>query len=581
MNYATLDPSVSQTRFDFHEVRLLSDDLSMVKFYFNDTEITGCTKLGASGSASILECPGALPASDGVVRAEVCGNGYVEANECGDQGSTCTGGSIYDGQDCTNPLAPPSGDVNNPCGVGLGPACTPNAVVGCTADCQGIVPSVCGDNFTEQAEICDGTDLGGETCVSQGFASGTLACALACDAYDTSGCVASVCGNDVTETGEFCDGTDLNGQTCESLGFASGTLGCDVACGAYDTSACVAPSCLVPPSGMVHRWDGNQNAEDRVSNVFSKMQGGVWWSNVNVYPSAAGNYVFDFDGTSSRIQVDDLNAPTGAFTVDAWVYNELTSWNSFMTILEYGDDGFNFGVNSLGQLGMKGGLLSSPGSMLVQTWHHVAYTWNGSTGTLYIDGVAAGSNSVAPPTSGVGLGIGYHRTAAAGDDEWQGFMDEIEIFDRALTPAEISDLATNILGKCTDPLVCTGEPARTWEGTGGNNCDGVDQTTCEGQFVTTGQGWITECYWDSVGTNNDFANGIGCYACGPANLAGGWCTNSCDEEPVCVPTGTSEALCNGVDDVVSVLLLVRVLVCWVLKVIPVRQVRQVQKHVTV
>ena len=47
----------------------------------------------------------------------------------------------------------------------------------------------CGDNNTDGTDVCDGTDLNGEDCVSQGFASGTLACATDCTAYDTSGCV--------------------------------------------------------------------------------------------------------------------------------------------------------------------------------------------------------------------------------------------------------------------------------------------------------------------------------------------------------------------------------------------------------
>jgi beta-glucanase (GH16 family) len=57
----------------------------------------------------------------------------------------------------------------------------------------------------------------------------------------------AVCGNDVQESGEDCDGADLGGATCVSLGFESGTLACDGACG-FDTSSCVAPAC--EPAGV-------------------------------------------------------------------------------------------------------------------------------------------------------------------------------------------------------------------------------------------------------------------------------------------------------------------------------------------
>lgn len=47
------------------------------------------------------------------------------------------------------------------------------------------------------------------------------------------------CGNDILETyiGEQCDGTDLGGETCVSLGYDSGSLACKQDC-IFDTSGC-------------------------------------------------------------------------------------------------------------------------------------------------------------------------------------------------------------------------------------------------------------------------------------------------------------------------------------------------------
>ena len=36
----------------------------------------------------------------------------------------------------------------------------------------------------------------------------------------------AVCGNGIIETGEVCDGTNLDGQTCQSLGYVDGSLSC-------------------------------------------------------------------------------------------------------------------------------------------------------------------------------------------------------------------------------------------------------------------------------------------------------------------------------------------------------------------
>ena len=49
---------------------------------------------------------------------------------------------------------------------------------------------VCGNNIKEAGEECDGTDLAGETCVSLGYTSGTLACTDC--TFDTSNCTSAI-----------------------------------------------------------------------------------------------------------------------------------------------------------------------------------------------------------------------------------------------------------------------------------------------------------------------------------------------------------------------------------------------------
>ncbi len=55
--------------------------------------------------------------------------------------------------------------------------------------------------------------------------------------------VCPVCGNEIIEKNEICDGTNLSGQTCVSRGFASGILSCNADCIGYNTSLCVPISC--------------------------------------------------------------------------------------------------------------------------------------------------------------------------------------------------------------------------------------------------------------------------------------------------------------------------------------------------
>lgn len=55
-----------------------------------------------------------------------------------------------------------------------------------------VVVTVCGNGDIEAGEQCDGINLGGATCISQGYVSGSLSCGL-CN-FNTSDCVSSTGG---------------------------------------------------------------------------------------------------------------------------------------------------------------------------------------------------------------------------------------------------------------------------------------------------------------------------------------------------------------------------------------------------
>ena len=54
------------------------------------------------------------------------------------------------------------------------------------------------------------------------------------------GCTITTCGNNILESGEACEGAELGGQTCVTRGYASGTLRCNAACSGFDVSECIA-----------------------------------------------------------------------------------------------------------------------------------------------------------------------------------------------------------------------------------------------------------------------------------------------------------------------------------------------------
>ena len=95
----------------------------------------------------------------------------------------------------------------------------------------------CGNDQVDRGEVCDGSDLGGEDCQTQGFDAGALACASDCTDWDTVSC--SLCGDGIRSGPEECEVADLAGESCSSQGFDGGTLQCAGDC-TFDTGACHA-----------------------------------------------------------------------------------------------------------------------------------------------------------------------------------------------------------------------------------------------------------------------------------------------------------------------------------------------------
>ena len=96
----------------------------------------------------------------------------------------------------------------------------------------------CGNGIVEGMEACDGFELRGASCQTEGLGGGRLKCAADCK-LDTSECWR--CGDNKLNPDEACDGTDLGGKTCADIAGpgATGTLACAPDCHSFDSTACI------------------------------------------------------------------------------------------------------------------------------------------------------------------------------------------------------------------------------------------------------------------------------------------------------------------------------------------------------
>ncbi len=160
-----------------------------------------------------------------------------------------------------------------------------------TSSSDDVPPDPCGDGSIDPGEECDGVDLGGLTCVDQGFDMGQLGCNDDCT-FDTSACelIEEFCGDGIVNNGEQCEPGMLGNATCASSGFVFGTLGCNAQTCVFDTSGCQNVWIGAPGVGSVPGVAGaGPDGRGAVVNNFTNenVHAYVWLSSIGLLEDAA------------------------------------------------------------------------------------------------------------------------------------------------------------------------------------------------------------------------------------------------------------------------------------------------------
>jgi hypothetical protein len=165
-----------------------------------------------------------------------------------------------------------------------------------------------------------------------------------------------------------------------------------------------------------------------------------------------------FDGYFSQIAVPEAEAPSlgCSFTIDAWVVLGAYPWDSAPIIhhsIKCGEDGYYLGFNSLGRVlfVVNGTQITSTDPVPLNRWIHVAGVYGGGSMEIYVDAVesARSAASGAPDLPSTPLVIGMNNEDLRATDPVreehhypfrfgiEGLVDEIKLYDRKLSPAEI------------------------------------------------------------------------------------------------------------------------------------------------
>ena len=170
--------------------------------------------------------------------------------------------------------------------------------------------------------------------------------------------------------------------------------------------------------------------------------------------ASGGSYAYDFDGINDSIDCGNAIAPTTGYSASAWVNaTAFPSSGNVGTIVQKGYDGtdepFTLGLRDPTLLrsytydGAIHGNVYTHG-MSTGTWYHVATTFDGATWRLFIDGVEvdAVSDSTALTQNSLNTYVGASWQVSYVSRFLNAKLDDVRIYDRAITQAEITHLAS-------------------------------------------------------------------------------------------------------------------------------------------
>ena len=239
------------------------------------------------------------------------------------------------------------------------------------------------------------------------------------------------------------------------------------------------PPCDQVPAGIMAWWPAEGNANDIINSNNGTANGAL------TYAAGLDGLAFVFDESTSYVSVPasptlDIGSSGSGITIETWIepnsFNINTSggpiieWDSSTTDglqLWVGNNAISANIKDLSN---GAHTMNASAIMSSNTWQHLALTYDKTNGWAYIyfNGNIVSSNNFGTiiPQTTYPLNIGRRTGEPIGNGEtYGGLIDELSIYNRALSQAEIQAIVSvGSGGKCftpTPPFIITQPVGKT------------------------------------------------------------------------------------------------------------------------
>jgi len=163
----------------------------------------------------------------------------------------------------------------------------------------------------------------------------------------------------------------------------------------------------------------------------------------------------EFDGSTGYVEIPDNPSldVSGGITIAAWIWiSSYTEWASILTKGGYfgaPDDDILDNNYTIHQSGPSGhlrftgpadypfGVPESNTQIPLNEWHHIVVSFNGTSVKFYLDGYPDGETVVTGPLTPNSNALRFGVDTPGGDEYWHGKIDEVVIWNEALSVSQI------------------------------------------------------------------------------------------------------------------------------------------------